>query len=266
MSLTDEVPVPSTYYLFRKRLSEYMKETGIDLLKECQSQITENQVLEFGVSGKSIRMDSKLLGSNIAWYSRYELIHETLRVFITKHQSLIDSKNLRKKELELIKAIKGETGNKVVYRSTKDEINARLISLGELMYRFIRLFKNYNYAELQTLRAVFEEQFSVDMSKTVLPLENEEISAKSIQSPHDTDAHYRNKDGNKVKGYVVNVTETCDKKKDDDDDNAPTLNLITDTQVEVVSAADNDFLEKAVEETEKSCRLRLKNPCRWCLQ
>lgn len=32
---------------------------------------------------KQVRMESKLLGSNIAWYSRYELIHETLRLFIS---------------------------------------------------------------------------------------------------------------------------------------------------------------------------------------
>ena len=30
------------------------------------------------ISGKAVRMDSKLISSNIAWFSRYEIIHETL--------------------------------------------------------------------------------------------------------------------------------------------------------------------------------------------
>lgn len=249
ISMSDAAPVASTYYLFRKRLVEYMQDNDIDLMKECQSKITENQILEFNVAGKSIRMDSKLIGSNITWYSRYELIHETLRLFIVNHKELVAKKNLRKDELALIKSITGETGNKVVYRSTKDELSARLLQLGRLMHRFVKLFKNYDNAELQILRAVFYQQFTVDRNKTVTALDNDQISAKSIQSPHDPDCTYRNKDGNKVKGYSVNVTETCDKP--DDENNGSVLNLITDTQVDVVTSADNDFLEKAVEQTQK---------------
>ena len=78
-------------------------------------------------------------------------------------------------------------------------------------------------------------------------MENDEISARSIQSPHDPDCTYRNKDGNKVKGYSTNVTETCDKSKQGE----PTLNLITNTQIDVVTTADNRFLKEAVENTEK---------------
>jgi len=61
-----------------------------------------------------------------------------------------------------------------------------------------------------TLQKVFNEQFKVDENKIVVGREKEDISAKSIQSPHDTDCHYRNKDGNKVKGYSINITESCD--------------------------------------------------------
>lgn len=34
-------------------------------------------------------MDSKLIGSNIAWYTRYELIHETLHLFIGEREEHI---------------------------------------------------------------------------------------------------------------------------------------------------------------------------------
>jgi len=62
-TLTEDIPVPSTYYLFRKRIYEHGKETGEELLEETFSQITEAQVREFKVDGRRIRMDSKLLGS-----------------------------------------------------------------------------------------------------------------------------------------------------------------------------------------------------------
>jgi hypothetical protein len=90
----------------------------------------------------------------------------------------------------------------------------------------------------------------VNKEKQVLPLENEKISSKSIQSPHDTDCHYRNKDGNKVKGYSANITETCDQPKKNEEDK-PILNLITDTQVEVVTTSDCDFLKQALSQSQE---------------
>ena len=250
MTLEDAVPVASTYYLFRRNLVEYAKEHEEDLFKKCQAQITKSQILEFNVSGKQVRMDSKLIGSNIAWYTRYELIHETLRLFIAERQEFIYKKSLSKEEFLLIRNIEGETGNKVVYRSTKVEIDQQFIALGLLMYRFINLFKLNPYGQYQTIKTVFEHQFSVSKEKLVLPLENEKISSKSIQSPHDTDCHYRNKDGNKIKGYSANVTETCDQPKEDEQDK-PVLNLITDTQVEVVSTSDCDFLKQALSQSQE---------------
>lgn len=243
MSLEDAEPVASTYYLFRRKLADYAREHGEDLFEKCQVQITKSQILEFKASGNKVRMDSKLIGSNIAWYSRYELVHETLRVFITEREEFIHKRSLSQTEFALIDSILSETGNKVVYRSTKEEPDNRFVASGKLMYRLVTLFKAYPYGRYQILKTVFEEQFRIDESKTVLAVANDQISAKSIQSPHDTECHYRNKDGNKVRGYSVNVTETCDPASEDQPE---VLNLITDTQVKPVSAPDNRFLEKAL--------------------
>ena len=75
------VPTESTYYLFRKQVAEYAKQGNSNLFDLVFLQITKDQCVEFDVSGKRVRMDSKLLGSNIAWLSRYELVHETLSLF-----------------------------------------------------------------------------------------------------------------------------------------------------------------------------------------
>ncbi|MGN0049301.1 MAG: hypothetical protein ACI37U_10485 [Bacteroides sp.] len=61
-----------TYYLFRHRLCEYYEKTGIDLMQECFEAVTGSLVKQLKISGKCIRMDSKLIGSNIARQSRYE--------------------------------------------------------------------------------------------------------------------------------------------------------------------------------------------------
>jgi hypothetical protein len=158
MTLEDAELVPSTYYLFRRNLVEYAGEHGEDLFKKCRAQITGDQILEFRVSGKQVRMDSKLIGSNIAWYSRYELIHETIRLFIAEREEHIFKKSLSKEEFLLIESIRDEKGNKVVYRSTKAEIDTGMVELGKLVYRFIELFKKYDYGSYKTLKTVFGQQ------------------------------------------------------------------------------------------------------------
>ena len=83
--LTDVTPSIDTYYLFRRRICEYQERTGIDLMQLCFEQLAGNQVRLLKISGKCVRMDSKLIGSNIARQSRYELIHTTLVKFLDMH-------------------------------------------------------------------------------------------------------------------------------------------------------------------------------------
>jgi hypothetical protein len=77
----DAVPSESPYYLFRQRIVNYAKLGNENLLDVVFAQVTTAQCLDFNVSGKRIRMDSKLLSSNLAWLSRYEIFHETVRIF-----------------------------------------------------------------------------------------------------------------------------------------------------------------------------------------
>ena len=80
-NMNDEIPADSTYYLFRKRIHQHNRENNDDLLQKAFETVTRGQIKDFEVSGKSIRMDSKLFGSNIAWYSPYEIIHQTFVLF-----------------------------------------------------------------------------------------------------------------------------------------------------------------------------------------
>jgi len=78
-------------------------------------------------------MDSKLLSSNIAFYSRYEIIYHTFLRFY----KVLDVKGRKKLTAKIrlqIEELSGEKAQKTVYRSNKSEIESRLQSLGPLMY------------------------------------------------------------------------------------------------------------------------------------
>ena len=71
-NMNDPLPVESTYYLLRKRMYDHQKQNGEDLMGKAFTQITSEQIKEFDVNGRSVRMDSKLIGSNIALFSRFD--------------------------------------------------------------------------------------------------------------------------------------------------------------------------------------------------
>ena len=236
----DNVPTDSTYYLFRKRIVDYEKAGNENLLDIVFSQVTKKQCIDFEVSGKRIRMDSKLLGSNIAWLSRYELIHETFRLFYNevKQFDKIDQATTETLD-ELLKL----EGNKIIYTCSTDEVKTRLQQLGALIHRILPLFSTTDALHYQILKRVFGEQFKVDENKIVVGREKEEITAQSVQSPYDTDCTYRNKDGNQVKGYSINITESCDEGE--------VLNLIGHVDVRNASTSDLDFLQDDIKKVQE---------------
>jgi hypothetical protein len=184
-------------------------------------------------------MDSKLMGSNIAWYSRYELVHETLRL-LWKEQHETLCKKLNKQTVKHLNELLAEEGGKITFRSTKSQLISKFQELGNLIY-FVLKRRPLETEIQKTLTTVFNQQFKV-VEKAVEIRPKEEIKSDSIQSPHDTDAHYRDKDGNKVKGYNLNVSETC---------NDEGLNLITYVDVNPVSASDCNLLKTGIEKTEE---------------
>ncbi len=236
----DIVPTESTYYLFRKRIVDYEKAGNENLLNVVFSQVTKKQCTDFEVSGKRIRMDSKLLGSNIAWLSRYEIIHETFRLFYN------EVKQFGKIEEAITETLEGLLkleGNKITYTCSSDEVKTRLQQLGALIYRVLPLFSTTDSLHYQTLKRVFDEQFKVDENKIVVAREKEEITAQSVQSPHDTDSTYRNKGGNGVKGYSINITESCDEGE--------VLNLIGHVDVRNASTSDLEFLQDDIKKVQE---------------
>jgi hypothetical protein len=238
-NMNDSLPVESTYYLLRKRIYEHQKLYGEDLMGKVFSQITSGQIREFDVNGRNIRMDSKLIGSNIAMFTRYEIIHQTLCLFYKSLDKRARSRLLAEDKRQLEKLVEEES-SKTVYRSTREELKERLQPIGVLIYKLLKSFGELRSESYQLLELIFNEQYKVSDDNRIELRPREEISSSSIQSPHDPESAYRNKQGHQVKGYSVNVTETCTKGK---------LNLITNVIVAKANAPDTSFVEPAIEAT-----------------
>lgn len=240
-NLGDEVPADSTYYLFRKRVHQYMRENNDDLLQKAFETITREQIKDFEVSGKSIRMDSKLFGSNIAWYSRYEIIHQTFVLFC-KTLKESDFSLFSEEDRQQLAPLLDEEPLKIIYRSTKEEVQTRMQSIGILTHKTLVLFTGRESEAYRLLHRVFGEQYKVEGENEKIELRpKEEIDPGSVQSPHDPDSAYRNKSGQKVKGYSMNVTETI---------SGGPLDLITNVTVDTANTPDTIFVQPAISSTQ----------------
>jgi len=135
-----------------------------------------------------------------------------------------------------------EEPQKTIYRSTKDDILERVQAIGILAYRTLMLFQGKSSEAYQLLQRVFGEQYKVvEGGKKIELRPKEEIETDSVQSPHDPDSAYRQKSGQKTKGYSMNVTETI---------SGGPLELITNVIVEKANVADTAFVQPAISSTQ----------------
>ena len=92
-------------------------------------------------------------------------------------------------------------------------------------------------AAYQVLVRVFDEHF-IWTEEEQRPKTPAELSARSLQSPDDTEATFRRKQGESYRGYVGNVTETCDEDNE--------LQLIVKVQTAPNAMDDGQLLVEAV--------------------
>ena len=241
MNLSDEVPVESTYYLFKQSLYAYQVETGRDLIGETFFSLTKTQATAFGVLGQQIRMDSKLIGSNIATCCRLQLVVCCLQGFwgsLDKDQK----RRLSVQDQQVLDDLLKVAPHQVVYPLSSVEKGEKLQELGLLLSRLEETYTHKDSDQYGLIVRVFGDQYTVSSSpKEVLPKPPKEIRSSSLQSVHDEDAAFRRKGEEKVKGYSVNLTETCGEDG---------LNLITDVEVKPATAPDNAFVQPAIERTQ----------------
>ena len=202
-------------------------------------------------------ISSRFMGQGEDMLKKYQtdshVIYGTLRLeiftkhpFITQESTLFAEIRYNKYRIsnqairEMFLDFRQEDAAKTVYRTEPESMNKRLLNLG-LVIDYI--LKRSREGECPMLERVFKEQYEKAKDGTISVRDKRLISSKSLQNPHDPDARYRNKGGNKVKGYSTNITETTEEK------NKPSL--ITNIQVKGATAADNGYVEESIKQTEK---------------
>jgi hypothetical protein len=105
-----------------------------------------------------------------------------------------------------------EGAGQYVYRiKGKDETRAQLQQTGEQLHRLLTALSDTYAAEpvWAVARRFFDENFK-RVAQAVQTKTNAEITAGCLQSLDDLEATYRCKANQAYKGYVANVSETCD--------------------------------------------------------
>jgi hypothetical protein len=226
-----------TLYNHRRRLSQYNLEHGSNLLEAAFVDITDQQITALTVRTGQQRMDSTQIASNIVIMSRLQLTVEAIQRL---HRLLSEADHLR--YAELLAPYVGETAGHYVYRvKGHAATEAQLQPVGQVLYQLLQAMAEQYGQEpaYQVAARLFSEQYQVT-AETAQPKANKEISASSLQSLDDLEATYREKNRVGYKGYVANVTETCDPEN--------ALQLITAVQVAPNTAEDGALLAAALPE------------------
>jgi uncharacterized protein YejL (UPF0352 family) len=235
-NLNQEVPVLRTLYNFRRRVREYAQETGINLYQETFKAITDEQLTELELKTGWQRMDSTQLLSNIAQMSRLGLVLSVLQ----KGVSVLPAAENEKWNTDHETYLKPEPQN-FCYRVKRDEVAGHLVQVGQLLLELVAVLTQYQASAeiiqlvervlqdqlllelvavltqyqasaeiIQLVERVLQDLYVTDDEKQVTMRPADEIPGDVLQSPHDPEATYRKKGGKGHKGYVANLSETCD--------------------------------------------------------
>ncbi|MCK4252034.1 transposase [candidate division WOR-3 bacterium] len=243
-NLNDEIPAASTYYDFKARLTKYQQQTGEDLFTMAFYELTRAQAKTFNVNGSKVRMDSKLISSNIAACTRLQLVIGILQKFY-KSLSEKDKKKIMKKHRITLEGLLEKDAQSYVYPlSNKDKI-LRLKNFGKVYRYLLQKFNSTDSSEYDHLFRLYDEQYQ-ESQKEITPKPRQEIKGNTLQSPHDDQATYRYKDSGQkkqsIRGYVSNITETCGHQL---------INLITNIQTATATTSDDYFFQSAIENSEQ---------------
>jgi len=225
-----------TLYNFRARVRAYAAETGTNLYGQVFEHVTDEQLTKFEVAAGWQRMDSTQVLSNLANWSRLELL-----IAVVQHVHAALSPELQAEWAEAAAPYLEGRPRQVSYRLQSSETQTHLQQLGELLGAWEAVLAQVapESAAWALARRVLDEQYEQTAEGLVLRAAAE-VPSDSLQSPHDPDATYRVKGGKTYRGgYVANVSETVDP------DNK--VQLITGLEVEQNCTDDGDLFAEDVE-------------------
>ena len=224
-----------TLYNFRRRLGQYNQEHGVNLVAQAFEDITDQQVVALKVQTGIQRMDSTQIASNILDMSRLQLLVEGLQ---RMHRLLSEAEQHSYQEW-LGPYVEGSSGQYVYRVKGKQATAVHTLQVGQVVHRLLSVLKaSYGTTPAyQTLERLFRENFDL-REEGVQVKPNDQIGAGCLQSLDDQEASFRRKGPAEFKGYVANLTQTCDPNN--------AVQLITQVQVAPNNVDDADLLAQAM--------------------
>jgi hypothetical protein len=224
-----------TIYNFRSAVSAYEEEHGINLIHKASEKITDEQLKQFQIKTGLQRMDSTMVQSNIRKMSRLQLLVEIIHRFFR-----MLSEEEQKEHEELFAGYVKEDSLHYCYRVNRDEIEGRLVQVGNDLSAMLERFEKVHGEEKAYQHAfrVFNEHFRFEQEYIVVR-EGKELGGSTLQSPDDEHATFRTKSRENSRGYVANLTETCDQEND--------LQLISRVNVAPNTTDDQQLLAEDIE-------------------
>jgi hypothetical protein len=195
-----------TLYYFRRRVAEHALTTGENLLQAIFEQITDAQTAQLGLKTDQVRYDSTQLLSNIADQSRLELL---IQVVQRLHRML--SAADKTQYAAVFAPYVAESSGQYSYRlKGREVVHEHIQQVGVTLQRLLRDLQADYAAEpaYAVAQRFFDENF-VEEAATLRAKANSEIGPGCLQSLDDLEATYRQKGSRTYKGYVANLSETC---------------------------------------------------------
>lgn len=227
-----------TLYYFRERVYQYCLDNPgkDDLLFGQFTKLLLDFAKEAGISLAEQRADTTLFMSNIKKAGRMSLAYDVL----VKAVKAIPAE---KRTDSLFNVLKPNFKTDVLYHSKAQEGDSKLTLLLNLLKEALLILEGQpdmlESEEVRIVKRFLSEQSITEEAGKLIPKPKKEISSGSLQSAYDEDATFRKKGDVSQSGYVLEISETCDKEN--------TFQLITDYAVEPNNTSDVEILQDRLE-------------------
>lgn len=226
---------------FRARCYLYENETGNDLLRTCIISLSKEIAKVMKISGRTRRMDSMMIESNIKNLSRLELIYTCISDLVER----LTKESVDGIPEDLLHYADANDYNKTFYHAKSSDYTEKAIQLLADSDTLIGLFgeRCRDWKEYGLLsRCISEQTVMEDGKRRLAKREDKTMTSTILQNPSDPEATFRKKAGEEHRGYVVNLEESVGENG----------SIITDYRFEQNTYSDSQFLADTLEEMEPS--------------
>ena len=221
---------------FRKRCYDYYEKTGVDLIHNCIVSLASEIARVMKITGRTRRMDSMMIDSNIRKLSRLELIYTCIANFVKR---LSKEGGITIPE-ELAHYAAPNDFNQVFYYAKSSSYAEKCLTLLRDAEALSELVKDNctDWEEYILFKRCIDEQTIVDEgTRRLATHEDGTMHSSILQNPSDPDATFRSKAGEEHRGYVANLEESVGENG----------SVITDYQFEQNTYSDSQFLHDSLE-------------------